>query len=138
MQTFLPLPDFKASALVLDRQRLGKQRVEVLQLLRALAGETKGWTNHPAAKMWRGYEAALCAYGIVVCSVWRSRGYSDTCMDKIVARLDALDAEGCVKPPWLGRDDFHAAHRSNLLRKDPIWYGQWGWSEGPDLEYIWP
>ena len=34
MQTFLPYPDFARSAAVLDRQRLGKQRVEVLQILK--------------------------------------------------------------------------------------------------------
>jgi len=28
MQTFLPYPDFARSAAVLDRQRLGKQRLE--------------------------------------------------------------------------------------------------------------
>ncbi len=31
MQTFLPYPDFCGSALVLDRKRLGKQRVEALR-----------------------------------------------------------------------------------------------------------
>lgn len=37
MQTFLPYPDFRQSAKVLDRARLGKQRVECLQLARAIA-----------------------------------------------------------------------------------------------------
>lgn len=36
MQTFLPYPDFCGTALVLDRKRLGKQRVEALQVLRGL------------------------------------------------------------------------------------------------------
>lgn len=36
MQTFLPYPDFSASARVLDDKRLGKQRVECLQILKAL------------------------------------------------------------------------------------------------------
>lgn len=36
MQTFLPYPDFAESASVLDRQRLGKQRVETLQVMKAL------------------------------------------------------------------------------------------------------
>ena len=36
MQTFLPFPDFVASARSLDRLRLGKQRVETLQILNAL------------------------------------------------------------------------------------------------------
>ena len=36
MQTFLPFPDFKMSAQVLDYKRLGKQRVEALQILKTL------------------------------------------------------------------------------------------------------
>jgi len=34
MQTFLPYPDFAASSAVLDDRRLGKQRVEALQIVR--------------------------------------------------------------------------------------------------------
>ena len=36
MQTFLPHPDFAATARVLDKRRLGKQRVEAIQVLRGL------------------------------------------------------------------------------------------------------
>ena len=32
----------------------------------------------------------------------------------------------------------HASHRSNLLRKDPEFYGKYGWTEPDNLEYIWP
>ena len=35
MQTFLPHADFDRSAEVLDLRRLGKQRVEVIQIVRA-------------------------------------------------------------------------------------------------------
>ena len=45
MQTFLPDPDFARSARCLDRLRLGKQRVEVLQLLRALLVPGSGWSK---------------------------------------------------------------------------------------------
>jgi len=134
MQTFVPYPDFAESARVLDRQRLGKQRVETLQLLKALAGETKGWVNHPAAQMWRGHENALVYYGIAVCDEWTARGYKDSCREKIAAY-------GCgapvVMPSWWGREDVHASHRSNLLRKDAKHYGQFGWSEPDNMEYVW-
>jgi hypothetical protein len=50
MQTFLPYESYARSAAVLDRQRLGKQRVEAMQILRVLAGETAGWGNHPAVR----------------------------------------------------------------------------------------
>lgn len=135
MQTFLPYNDFKDSAKVLDRQRLGKQRVETLQLLKALRGETKGWVNHPAAKMWRGYENALAIYGVVICEEWVRRGYKDTCREKIMAYRDTSTA--VVVPRWLGDEDFHASHRSNLLRKDPDYYGKFGWTEPDDLPYVW-
>lgn len=136
MQTFLPYPDFARSARCLDRQRLGKQRVEVLQILRTLCGRSSSWANHPAVRMWRGYEGSLALYGMEVCLEWRRRGYADTCFDKI----DALFPEGFAAPPppWLGREDFHASHRSNLLRKDPVYYGQFAWIEPPNLPYVWP
>jgi hypothetical protein len=141
MQTFLPYPDFAESAKVLDYRRLGKQRVEVLQLLKALL-QGGGWSNHPAAKMWQGYEHALIHYGLTMCNEWISRGYKDTCYDKIcdiaVNTYDDWLPGGYAPPPWLGNEDFHAAHRSNLLRKDPIHYGQFGWTEPNGLPYIWP
>jgi hypothetical protein len=40
-------------------------------------------------------------------------------------------------PEWFGRNCFHAAHRSNLLRKDPVYYGKFGWQEKPDMPYLW-
>lgn len=124
MNTFLPLPDIEASVACLDRQRLGKQRVEAMQLLKGQ------WSNHPASKMWRGHEAALAHYMNACIKEWIRRGYSNTMLLAPVTEL--------VLPPWFGDPDFHARHRSNLLRKDPVHYGQFGWSETPDLPYIWP
>jgi hypothetical protein len=141
MQTFLPYPDFAQSAKCLDMRRLGKQRVEVLQLLKALIAGG-GWSNHPATKMWRGYEQALTDYGFAIIEEWVERGYKDSCRDKIYELISGV-AENwwpgeTVLPPWLGNEEFHAAHRSNLLRKDPVHYGQFGWTESDDLPYIWP
>ncbi|MFP3464126.1 pyrimidine dimer DNA glycosylase/endonuclease V [Leifsonia sp. SIMBA_070] len=53
VQTFLPYPSFARSVRVLDRARMGKQRVEALQVLRAITVPGYGWRNHPVAKMWR-------------------------------------------------------------------------------------
>lgn len=134
MQTFLPYGDFIESARCLDRSRLGKQRVECLQLLNALTGKTKGWVNHPAARMWRGHEASLALYGIAVCDEWIARGYKDTCRDKIA---EFLNVGSDANPEWLGNDELHSSHRSSLLRKDADYYNQHGWSDNlPD--YVWP
>ena len=141
MNTFLPYPDFSQSAQCLDRQRLGKQRVEVYQLLKALFGHPSRWINHPACRMWKGYEYRLGIYGLTICEEWVRRGYKDSCADKINVLMDEVD---CSKltwpklPPWFGDDAFHAAHRSNLLRKDPIHYSQFGWTESDNLPYVWP
>jgi len=135
MQTFVPYPDVAASAKALDMKRLGKQRVETLQLLKALNGESKGWVNHPAAIMWRDAIEALVAYGVAVCDEWLSRGYRDTCREKILAYSRGGPV---VTPEWWGREDVHSSHRANLLRKDPVFYGQYGWTESPEEPYVWP
>lgn len=142
MNTFLPYTCYAESARVLDRARLGKQRIEVLQILNVLVGpnEKAGWRNHPAVRMWRGFEVELAAYGMAACDEWARRGYADTVRAKITSVWKTLLECGAkpVVPPWIGRPEFHAAHRSNLLRKDPVWYGRFGWDEGPDLPYVWP
>ena len=69
MQTFLPFESFRESAKVLDDRRLGKQRVEALQIIKAITGQKrldgkpyKGWLNHPCSVMWRPYVNALKHY----------------------------------------------------------------------------
>jgi hypothetical protein len=148
MQTFLPYADFAACAAVLDPRRLGKQRVEALQILRAVTVAGYGWRHHPAARMWRGYQEALGAYGLAVCQEWCRRGHADTCDAKIRAELAAvgiqpvrlqaeLAAAGAL-PAWLGDEAFHRSHRSSLLHKDPAWYGPVFTDVPPDLPYVWP
>ena len=138
MQTFLPYPDFAQSARCLDRQRLGKQRVECLQLLKALLVPGSGWANHPAAKMWKGYEACLIEYGFAVCDEWTYvRKYKDTVSGKLTDLMLDYGFESSKNPPWLGNEAFHASHRSNLLRKDPVHYSKFGWTEPHDLPYVW-
>jgi len=129
MQTFLPYPDFHASARVLDYRRLGKQRVEARQIGKAIR-DGGGWSKHPAVTMWRGYENALIQYGNVMIQEWMRRGYKNT--------MEIIAIESCVMPPWMGDEAFHASHRGNLLRKDRAWYGRYGWTENADLPYIWP
>lgn len=144
MQTFLPYADFVTSAQVLDYRRLGKQRVETLQILNTLLGLSQGWQNHPAVKMWRGHETLLINYGIAMCDEWIARGYKDTCRQKI-ADLQSLTGErereaipGESSPSWFGDEQFHVSHQSNLIRKDPIYYSPIFEGVPNDLPYVWP
>ncbi len=148
MQTFLPYADFARSAAILDQRRLGKQRVEVIQIVRALTVPGYAWRNHPAVLMWEGYEEALGAYGVTVVEAWRALGFGDTCELTIRADLASsgvttirvqgeLAAAGAL-PPWLGDDGLHRSHRSALVRKDPGRYGPLFPDVGDDLPYVWP
>ena len=142
MNTFLPYPDFTASARALDYRRLGKQRIEAKQIYETLAGFKKGWRHHPAVKMWKGCAYQLLVYGSVMCDEWRRRGYVDNLgLWFWLARQQEMIQPLAIwntKPAWLGDPLFHASHRSNLLRKDSGWYGQFGWTEAPDMRYVWP
>ena len=81
--------------------------------------------------MWRGYEAALSFYKDLCIDEWVRRGYNNTMQKE-------KSYGAIVMPKWLGNEDFHASHRSNLLKKDPEFYGKFGWTEAADLEYVWP
>lgn len=144
MQTFLPYPSFRDSAEVLDDRRLGKQRVEVLQVLRALHLEGYGWSSHPAVLMWRGHTRALVAYGLAVVAEWCGRGYSDSTGADIAefalpfSALSETDLPGAELPPWLGRRALHRSHQAALVRKDPEVYGPVFPDIAPDSPYVWP
>lgn len=90
-----------------------------------------GWANHPARTMWRGYLDALKHYHNLAIQEWIIRGFKNTMKTYEIPEMITM-------PPWIGRQDVHSSHRSNLLRKDPIWYGQFGWTEPNNIKYVWP
>lgn len=130
MQTFLPCPSFHETAKVLDSKRLGKQRVEALQIHNTLIGAASGWRNHPAVKMWRGHVNSLILYHNMCVLEWITRGFRNN--------MPLLTGGTALHPGWLGDGAFHASHRAALLKKDPDWYGQFGWTEEPKIDYVWP
>jgi hypothetical protein len=134
MQTFLPYPDVRESIQSLDRKRLFAMCRESRQILCANVakryGVKWGWQNHAAARMWEGFDNALAYYMNSAIVEWRGRGYKYS--------RSRIPIHGkIIFPTWFGRSYFHAAHRSNLLRKDPEFYGRYGWKEPLDLEYCW-
>lgn len=155
MQTFLPYADFQQSAASLDQQRLGKQRVEAYQVLLQLCGVKMvdypiweprvGRWNHPAMAMWAGHEVQLLEYIGACCNEWTGRGYRDTCLDKSKLVLEISRRSDWTEslPSWIGNDEVHRSHRSNLLRKDLEFYSARFPEDIPGtdesfLEYIWP
>ncbi len=138
MQTFLPYPDLRASSQVLDGPRLGKQRVETFQILRALTWPEYAWKNHPAVRMWRGFVPGLVAYGVENCREWVRRGHDDTVLPQLLAWSDGQVPVDPPLPPWFGLAALHRSHRSALLRKDPQTYRPLFGDEPDDLPYLWP
>lgn len=167
MQTFLPYKDFKRSAQCLDWQRLEKQRSECKQILLALMQgpkvlydtinksyvygpipkiipddhriRTTPWYNHPATKMWRGYEHTLIHYALIVCTEWINRGYKDSLYPYFTNCISQgkWDKSIVIIPPWL-TDDFCKSHQSNLVRKLPAHYRQHFPHIPDNLPYLWP
>ena len=135
MNTFLPYRDFDESARCLDYRRLGKQRVECKQILNVLINGADAWAHHPAVLMWKGYEATLCLYMEAMVKEWVDRGYKNTL---IVPFYEAESISRYRDPWWLGKPKFHKSHKSNLLRKQPEHYKQFGWKVATNLDYWWP
>jgi hypothetical protein len=99
--------------------------------------------------MWRGRTPALVTYGLAMARAWQERGFADSTENQIgefapeVVNLpqEELAASG-VLPSWLGDEELHRSHRSNLIAKDPAFYrSRFAERFGPepdDLPYVWP
>lgn len=154
MQTFIVAPTFSETAKLLDNKRLGKQRVETKQILQTnlklsiyksrfgdFASPIKlAWKNHPAVKMWRGYDNMLALYGYAICKEWINRGFSDSLLPffrEFVATSGPL-----LYPPWLiNPTKLHRiiiSHRSSLRSKDDNFYGPLFPDSEVKYGYYWP
>jgi hypothetical protein len=137
MQTFLVDRSFKISASHLDSLRLQKQRVECFQIYNAInltrfrtdgtiIGPAKGWTSHPATKMWKRYPYHFCIYTLAICRECNERGIKDNAgvEDFFFSRLGRHPE---VIPAWMCDERLlnkvTYSHRCNLVRKDMKFYG---------------
>jgi hypothetical protein len=162
VQTFVPIAsvNFSDIAKVLDNKRLNKQALEGWQIMMNLLNldpngnyrVSKGWSNHPAVKMWRGHEQALYEYIAAMTDEWVSRGYKTTIKDKAEETLRVAIGRNLVTktnglPEWITQFDKYQqiakSHRIALLSKEYEWYSQFDWQEdigrAPDsYDYVWP
>ena len=134
MQTFLPYSDFKLSARCLDKKRCFCQLKEAKQILCQLRASNlpKQWQeskdylnqrykNHPAVKMWVGYEELLKYYYNIFLECCLEKHRINTTMIKLNVKED--DFPNLVKSPfWLHKEQFHRSHRSRLIAKDKNFY----------------
>jgi hypothetical protein len=139
--TFLPYPDIEKSLKTLDKRRLGKQRVEASQIIKALKKETKGWVNHPATRMWEGCEFFLKHYYNESLRVWEEAGGKNKLLSPLtLTEEETQRLERGDKPLWWGWEPLHESHKAALLRKDEEFYKDIISDDSPYLllGYVWP
>jgi hypothetical protein len=139
MQTFLVDYVLIRNFQCLDNKRLGKQRVECLQILNTLEGKSKGWRHHPAVLMWTGYEDLLRYYMDFCILEWKRRGFKNSMAlnhewEKLPGLKDtnpsvwlSCKSGPFAHPQWWGDPRILNSHKANLYRKDPVWYGKFNW-----------
>ena len=123
----------------MDMQRLNKQKVEANQILKASLGLTKGWVNHPAVLMWKGYPNALKYYFNEIAKACVCRGFKnnmplyefteeqlnnveyqsvqDYLQNGIPVNLNKI-----IFPWWFQWKPLVYSHQASLLRKFPEYY----------------
>lgn len=139
MITFITDRDPNVTAKLLDSKRLGKQRIEALQILNSLVGISKP-SNHPAFKMWKGYEEYLLySYIPAIMNEWKRRGYSNTLCDIRVEELKKMvPMPGELEQPeWFGEKVF-VTHKSRLIQKNKEYYKPLFPDVPENLAYYWP
>jgi hypothetical protein len=124
MQVFLPSPDYYESLFLLDKKRLGKQRVEAKQLIDTILDRPmangkprKGWYNHPAAVMYRQYIDSLIHYYNMSLAAFVLTGGVNK---KLEHEPYVRDTYNHSLPWWLGVKEIHASHRGRLKFKGKL------------------
>lgn len=147
VNTFIPHKSFKKCAFVLDRSRLGKQRLESKMIIDILEGKAKipttltkagkprkpAWSNHPAVLMWCGHVDALKYYYNCIVNEWVKRGYKNT--------MPLYNITGKIVKPWfMGCHEVHMSHRASLLAKYPEYYSRFFKvnKKFEKFSYVWP
>lgn len=119
----MPFPNLCKSAEVLDDKTLADQFCLVRSLLLAFFNnaEVPG-----SCENWRGYDNALCMYGVAIHRELKARGYQYT--DKLLQGYLCAKNEDFKTPQWFGDAEIHAYDRAFLLRKNPEHYKRFYWN----------
>ena len=133
MQTFMPNINGYFFPAALDDVRLRKQLVEVTQIYDANTKRGPAHIfNHPAAIMWRGFDAALLVYGETLAREYYMRwpGTSHICAAELLQlRCESIINTGCVHPfyPTWYYDPIILRQHNALLK--------YKWKNGKRLSY---
>lgn len=139
---------------VLDKQRLNKQKVEAKEILDASLIDSniqqnirRGWINHPAVKMWKGYSNGLRYYFNKITEECINRGmknnmqlyeFTENQLNNIhqetieeylaqkeyiiTERQEQINFDKIILPWWFNWEPLWLSHRASLCRKLPAYY----------------
>lgn len=105
MQVFLPynsLPEV-AECLSRDRRRYNKQIIECRQIIAAIKGESKAWSNHPIVWQYRDYVYFLINYMNYMEAFEAGFGFADD----------------LIAPPFAYDQEYLNSHKRRLYQKNP-------------------
>lgn len=102
------------TAKILDKRRLNKQIIECKQILKAIAGDTKAWANHPATKMYKDHQEWLKLY-MHCLNAYR--------LNNISAAKYLSNYVDTMRPQFHTKEYFDQMKR-RLYTKDPIHYAE--------------
>lgn len=144
MQVFMSEFVFDDTAQVLDTKRLVKQLLEGRQIMSVLAGEQNGngWKNHPAVRMFEGYEKALYAYLKAIKNEMQTRGYkwekNWEVIEDLYSRHFKNETQGY--PLWMRDPEtwkrVMITHRGRLWEKDPAHYAHYEGEGHIFMDYV--
>lgn len=145
VNTFITSESLEECAKNLDNLRLGKQRVECIQLISFIENkDNKGFRNHPILIMWSNNVDALKVYCNFMIREWIKRGFTNTIElydldeSKIVFYKNIYNEEtklteiikpeikddSIVFPIWFNWKPLILSHQSSLLKKNFDYYSK--------------
>lgn len=142
---FIIVPNIQLTADMMDKKRIGKQRIEVKQIIDILeeidkngSSKSKSRVSHPAIKSWIGYTNHLKVYFNIIVRKWISYGFKNNyelydiderpynivpCIfDGKTASYDISKFNQYSFPFWVSFPPFYMSHQASLCRKDPLHY----------------
>lgn len=100
MQVFLPYSNLSevVTCLVKDKRRFNKQIIECGQIIAAIKGDSKAWSNHPIVWQYRDYVGFLVCY--------------KKCLEGDTTATPQL-------PPFALNQEYLDSHKKRLYQKNP-------------------
>src|SRR5574340_701136 len=116
--TLIPYSSFRKTAACLHDEDLKLMRVCALRVFYYLDKYPRipnSRTTKKACELWRGFENALCQYGIAIARELRTRGFEDTSLEVFKSKATRGP---CIKPEWVYWTSLQESHRSVLIVRD--------------------